>query len=148
LGNHVDQIRVGPPARGAASEILLTALIFIGVSAASMLAGLALSAIALALFRSTDEGVLFLQLFIFNCITLLINPVLFATIAANHCRRVPAYFVPVTVIPWLRQISRLDHSEMIATGISAVAGIALAYWVLKRKARSFELRSSHVAVQR
>jgi hypothetical protein len=104
-----------------------------------MLAGLALSAIPLALFRSTDEGVLFLQLFIFNCITLLINPVLFATIAANHCRRVPAYFVPLTVIPWLRQISRFDQSEMIATGISAAAGIALAYWVLKRKARSFEL---------
>jgi len=105
LGNHVGQIRVGPPIRGAASEIVLTALIFIGASAASMLAGLALSAIPLALFRSTDEGVLFLQLFIFNCITLLINPVLFATIAANHCRRVPVYFVPLTFIPWLRQIS-------------------------------------------
>jgi len=137
LGNHVGQIRVGPPVRGAASEILLTALIFIGASAASMLAGLALSAIPLVLFRSTDEGVLFLQLF--NCITLLINPVLFATIAANHCRGVPAYFVPLTVIPWLRQISRFDQSEMIATGISAAAGIALAYWVLKRKSRSFEL---------
>ena len=100
-----------------------------------MLAGLALSAIPLARFRSTDEGV---QLLIFDCITLLINPVLFATIAANHCRRVPAYFVPLAVIPWLRQISRLGQGEMIATGISVAAGIALAYWVLKRKARSFE----------
>jgi hypothetical protein len=112
-----------------------------------MLAGLVLSAIPLTLSRSANEGALFLQLLIFNCVTLFINPVLFATIAANHCRRVPAYFVPLTLIPWLRQISRFEHSEMIATGISAAAGIALAYWVLRRKASSFRTKASHATVQ-
>jgi hypothetical protein len=134
LTNHdrLGDFRVGPPVRGMVSEVLLTALIFIGAGAASMLTGLVLSAIPLTLLRGADEGALFLQLLVFNCITLLINPVLFAAIAANHCRRVPAYFVPLTIIPWLGQISRFEHREMIATGISAAAAMALAYWVLKR----------------
>jgi hypothetical protein len=122
-------------------------LILIAASAASMLAGLVLSAIPLTLFRSADEGVLFLQVAIFNCIILLINPVLFATIAANHCRRVPSYFVPLTLIPWLGQMSRFEHNEIIGTGISATVGITLAYWILKRKARIFQTKTNHVAVQ-
>jgi hypothetical protein len=128
-------------------EILLALLILIGASAASMLVGLVLSAISLSLFRGGDEGVLFLQPVIFECITLLIGPVLFATIAANHCRRVPAYFLPLTLIPWLRQVSQFEHNEMIAMAISAAAGLALSYWVLHRKARIFGTKTRASAVQ-
>jgi|SRR5579864_7107163 len=130
---------IGPPSRNLASEIAIAALIFVGALAAAMLAALCLSAIPMMLIPGNDEGPLFLEPGISNSIGLLVNPVIFTSIAANHCRRVTPYFVPLTTVVWLLQFVflRRQHlsfeGEPVAATAFAGAGVGLAYWLLRRK---------------
>jgi hypothetical protein len=88
---------------------------------------------------------------ILNCAILLVNPAIFASIAANHCRRVPPYFIALTPVPWLTQSAFLwrEHlvfgSEPIAVGVSTLVGLAWAYWILGRKKRSFRTEMKELA---
>ena len=139
---------IGPPSRSLRSEIAIATLIFIGALAASMLASLCLpfilSAVPARLSPGNDEGaVLVFYTVVSNCIGLLVNPVIFVSVAANHCRRVTPYFAALTPIIWLLQLGSLWRQHWIATGqplfalVSTTTGIGLAYWILRRKERRF-----------
>jgi hypothetical protein len=132
---------IGPPERPLVSEAAIAAAIFVGAFSASWLAALCLSAVPMALLRSTDEGALFLQPAVSNCIGLLVNPVIFATFAGNHCRRVPLYFTAVTPLLWLMQFGFFWRQHLMVPGepfgvaVCTIVGLGLGYWVLRRKER-------------
>ena len=101
---------IRPPARRLIFELAIAVAIYIGALGASLLVALFISSILVALIPSKGEGALFQQPAILNCVLLVINPALFASVAANHCRRAPAYFIPLapalglsqTVLLWRR----------------------------------------------
>jgi hypothetical protein len=149
-------MRIGPPSRSLTSEITIGALIFVGALAASMLTSLflsvCLSAIPLMAIRGNDEGAVFAagvsQAAVFNCIGLLVNPVIFVSIATNHCRRVTPYFVALSPIVWLLQLGLLSRQHWTLKGqpflalVSTATGIGLAYWLLRKKDRYFRSHAS------
>jgi hypothetical protein len=134
---------IEPPVRSLVSELVIAALIYAGSFGASLLVGLSISAIALGLIPGSDEGSLFLQPAIMNCAILLVNPVIFAAVAANHCRRTPSFLIPLTAVLGLRQTVLLWRRgsfsvvEAIAAVFCAAIGIALGFWVLRRRQCGF-----------
>jgi hypothetical protein len=139
------RVQVGPPHRQLFSEIVLTILIYVGALAASMLVSLVLSFIPMALMRGNDEGALFMQPVITNCIALLVSPTLFATIAANHCRRTPVYFVVLTPVPGLLAIRCIQGGQALTTAFCAVSGLIMGYWILRLRTRRFRSETSPLA---
>lgn len=142
---------VPPPSRSLASEVAIAALIFIGASSASMLVSLCLSffvsAVPAWLIPGNDEGGVFgagiLYTAVSNCIGLLLSPVIFVSVAANHCRRVTTYFFVFTPTIWLLQLGFLWRQHFLLRGEPFVAfastaiGLGLGYWILRRKERHF-----------
>src|SRR5690348_17157200 len=128
---------IGPPPRRLLYEIVIATLIYVGSVAASMLAALCLSVVPMAFVDSTGESALFLQPVFSNFIALLIGPAIFASIAANHCRRIPAYLVALMPILWLVQFAwwRREHfisrGESAVIGLCTITGLALGYWMLR-----------------
>jgi hypothetical protein len=148
---------IAPPSRSLISEIAIAALIFIGALAASMLASLCLplflsAAIPTKLIPGNDEGAVFAAGVLFtavsNCIGLLVNPVIFVSIATNYCRRVTPYFAALTPIVWLLQLGVLWRQHWTLKGqpflslVSTATGIGLAYWLLRKKERYFRSNAS------
>jgi hypothetical protein len=153
LGQITGNEPVGSPSRHLSTEIIVGALIFVGAIGASVLGSLLISAAITALLPGSDEGALFLVPATVNCSGLLVNPAIFAAVAANHCRRVPAYFIPLTPLLWMGQFVFLwrEHVAFWAAPVAVVAscsaGLVLAYWILRRKRRRFrsgaELATNH-----
>jgi hypothetical protein len=139
-----------PPSRQLIAEIAVGMLIFVGALAASLIVS-----VWLLFFFSAISGLLIPQAAfavglwftaVFNWIGLLVNPVIFVSIAANHCRRVTLYFAALTPIYWLLQLGffRWQHlrlrGEMPAALASAATGIGLAHWILRQKERRSEAK--------
>ena len=140
-------MKTAHPSRSLISEVGITALIFVGALAASFLNALCISAVIVAMLPGKDEGALFLQPLILGCVGLLLNPPIFASIAANHCRQVPGYFILLTPILWLGQFGFLWREHVVfgtgyigSVAVTACAGILWGYWTLRRKKRGFRPR--------
>ena len=131
-----------PPIRSVVSEFSILLLILGGTLASSILAAMTFSMIPMAFFNANDEGPLFLQPAIMNLVGVVSCPIIFATIASNHCRRFPGYFLPLTVAFWffpvevLRRHNLMVRFQWMEVGISAIAGLIAGYWILRRKASS------------
>jgi hypothetical protein len=105
----------------------------------------------IALFQvGEDSAFLFLPAF-FICTGLLVNPVIFAVVLSNHCRRVSPYLIVPTVAPWLIDfvlLLRRDpalRGELAAVAVTTLAGLATAHAILRRKSnkvRDFEQHAS------
>lgn len=142
------QMKTGPPSRSLISEVGITALIYVGALAASFLSALCISAVIVAMLPGDNEGSLFLQPMILACVGLLFNPAILVSIAANHCRRVPAYYVPLTPILWLGQFGFVwrEHvvfgaGSTVVVVVTTCTGILFGYWMLRRKKLSFRTES-------
>ena len=151
--SEIKKRRMGPPPRRLSTELILATLIYVGALAASVLASMCLSGAVAALLPDGDEGSPFALLAIWICVGMLVNPAIFAAVAANHCRRLPVYYLPLTPVLWLGQFVILWRERLvfrygpIAAAGCALAGLAFAYWTLGRKKRAFqserELATSH-----
>jgi hypothetical protein len=100
-----------PPTRTRLSELTIATLVFIGVLAASVIAGLSVSVGVIALFQVGEDSVFqFLPTF-FICTGLLVNPAIFAAVLSNHWRRVSPYLIVPTVAPWLIDFVLLSRRD-------------------------------------
>jgi hypothetical protein len=142
---------IGPPSRTLVSELSIAVLVYVGALSASVIVALCLSAAVVAILPGNGEGGLFLQSAISNCVGFLLNPTIFAAVVSNHCRRVSPYLIVLTLIPWLMQFILFRRGNLIVSGepvaalVCALAGLALAYWVLRRKGRSFRAGTNAAA---
>lgn len=141
-------MRTRPPDRALVSELVISALIYAGSLAASLLIGLCVSVLAVAVIPNNIEGALFRQPAILNCAILAMNPFIFAFVAANHCRRTPIYFIPLTAVFGLRQTFLLwtrnsfTAGEVYASVFCALMGLVLGFWANKRRQRSFQVETT------
>ena len=139
------------PTRTRLSELGIASMVFIGALSVSVIAGLCVSVSVLALFQIGEDSAFLLGPAFFICTGPLVNPVIFAAVLSNHCRRVSPYLTVPTIAPWLINfvlLSRRDpplRGELAAIAVTTLAGLAAAHGILRRKThklRAFEQAAS------
>jgi len=139
-----------PPTRTRLSELGIATLVFVGALSVSVIAGLCVSVVLIALFPSGEDSAFLLPDF-FICTGLLLNPAVFAAFLSNHCRRLSPYLIVPTVAPWLIDFVLLwrrysaSRIELAAVTVTTFAGLAAAQIILRRKShklRDFEQNAS------